>query len=490
MTARTGIAWLAWGLAATGCVAPGPPAEGSEDGSLSISAGSGSGNVDGDSMLGASSLLPADTASGEGPLDDSGSVTDPTWHEHVAPLVFEHCVGCHKSGGIAPYPMESYEQTRPLAPIMALQTEARLMPPWHAIETDECQPPAAFKHDARLTDDAIQLLRSWSDQGAPEGDPGLAMPLPPPPSLELASPTVTAEMPSAVVVEPDGGRLDFFHCLSFDPGNTEEVYVDGMQLVPGNDLIVHHTLIYVDNDASSASWPGGLSPDCGGGAGGGSGPLVGAWVPGSLPMETPAGVGIRLPAGARIILNMHYHALVTGAEIDDATSLSLRWQTSPPEYVAEFQLIGAPAFGNVETSPFSIPAGGVGHQEVVTSGISGSGGSDVRVFSTLNHMHKVGVDMKTSVIRAGGQEECLLQTPAWDFNWQRLYAYDVPIEQAFQVLGGDQVRVRCTYDNSLANPSVVEMLQEQGLSEPYEVSLGEGTFDEMCIVGLGVAVRQ
>jgi hypothetical protein len=278
--------------------------------------------------------------------------------------------------------------------------------------------------------------------------------------------------------------------LSFDPGNVQEVYVDGMQLVPGNDRVVHHGLVYVDTDASSASWPGGISPDCGAGAGSGSGPLVGAWVPGSMPMQTPEGVGIRLPAGARIVLNVHYHALVTGPEVDDATSLVLRWQPTPPAYVAEFQLIGAPAFGETLTSPFSIPAGATGHQEIVRAGVPDPGAADVRVFSALNHMHKVGVDMKTSVVRAGGQEECLLQTPAWDFDWQRLYAYDVPIEQAFQVQSGDEVRVRCTYDNSLGNPAVVEMLQELGLAEPQEVSLGEGTFDEMCIVGLGVAVRQ
>jgi hypothetical protein len=212
-------------------------------------------------------------------------------------------------------------------------------------------------------------------------------------------------------------------------------------------------------------------------------------VPGGLPMETPESVGIRLPAGARIILNMHYHALATGAEVDDATALALRWQATAPEYVSDFTLIGAPGLGQLTTSPFSIPAGATGHQEVVDYAVPNIGLADVRVFSILNHMHKVGVDMRASVIRAGGQEECLVQTPAWDFNWQRLYEYDVPIEQAFQVHSGDVVRVRCTYDNTLDNPAVVEALEEVGLDEPQNVGLGEATLDEMCIAGVGVAVR-
>jgi hypothetical protein len=104
-------------------------------------------------------------------------------------------------------------------------------------------------------------------------------------------------------------------------------------------------------------------------------------------------------------------------------------------------------------------------------------------------MHKVGVDMKTSIIR-DGEELCLVQTPNWDYGWQRLYEYDSPIDEVFQLLPGDVVRVRCTFDNSRGNPAVVEALSEVGLDEPQDVSVGEGTLDEMCLSGIGVAVRQ
>ena len=83
-----------------------------------------------------------------------------------------------------------------------------------------------------------------------------------------------------------------------------------------------------------------------------------------------------------------------------------------------------------------------------------------------------------------------MQTPRWDYGWQRLYEYDVPVEEVFQVMPGDVVRVRCTYDNSLENPAVVDALQELGLDAPQDVHVGEGTLDEMCLAGIGVAVRQ
>jgi hypothetical protein len=211
-------------------------------------------------------------------------------------------------------------------------------------------------------------------------------------------------------------------------------------------------------------------------------------VPRALPIETPASVGIRLPAGARIILNMHYHASVVGPETDDATAVALRWATTPPEYVSEFYLIGAPGAGNILQQPFQIPAGESAHQEVVEYTVPNTQGADVRIWSIANHMHKVGIDMKSSII-SGGNETCLVQTPGWDFEWQRLYAYDVPIEDTPQVQTGDVVRVRCTYDNTFDNAALAEAMAEVGQTELVDVALGEGTLDEMCLAGVGVAIK-
>ena len=135
-----------------------------------------------------------------------------------------------------------------------------------------------------------------------------------------------------------------------------------------------------------------------------------------------------------------------------------------------------------------IPAGASGHEEIAEYEVPPIGQADVRVWSVLNHMHRVGVDMRTSVIR-GNDETCLLQTPDWDFDWQRFYEYDVEIADSFRVQAGDIVRVHCTYDNTLDNPDVVSALAEVGLDEPQDVYVGEGTLDEMCLTGVGVAYR-
>jgi hypothetical protein len=108
-------------------------------------------------------------------------------------------------------------------------------------------------------------------------------------------------------------------------------------------------------------------------------------------------------------------------------------------------------------------------------------------------MHYVGTDMRIGVTRAAAgaepAEECLLDTPKWDFDWQRGYRYDVPIEQAPSVATGDVLNLRCTYDNSMQNPHVQNALVEQGLTAPRDVLLGEETLDEMCLGIFGFAQK-
>jgi hypothetical protein len=191
--------------------------------------------------------------------------------------------------------------------------------------------------------------------------------------------------------------------------------------------------------------------------------------------------------GARLVFNMHYHASVTEPQVDAGTGLALRWSTTEPEYIASFQLLGAPGAGTSTTGEFRIPAGEQDHQEILEFQLPEIAGVPLKVWSITNHMHKVGVDMKTSIIR-DGEEICMVQTPNWDFDWQRAYAYDAPLDQLFAAQGGDIVRVRCTYDNSLENPSVVKALSEVGLEEPQDVFLGETTLDEMCLAGVGIAL--
>ncbi|MFV8756729.1 hypothetical protein ACNOYE_39800 [Nannocystaceae bacterium ST9] len=421
--------------------------------------------------------------------DGDGDALRPNWHQDLAPVIHASCVGCHVEGGIAPFGLDTYAKAAPWAPMMDEVVSSGLMPPWGAIETDECQPSHDWRNDLRLPEETKQLFADWLAQGTPEGDPADAVPLPVPPSLELQNPTAVLQNPAPFEVV---GPQDSFVCVAIDPGVDQDVWITGVQMVPDNIAVVHHVLMYVDSMALSDDMidANGTFP-CEGFVSFDGSQQIGTWVPGAVPTEMPEGVGLPMPAGSRIILAYHYHP--NGAPAIDQSSVALRWTETAPEVNAVMGL-----FGNgqgLEPGPndpggvpvFMIPANVADHTETMSFSIPDIV-PPIDLFTVGTHMHYVGVDMRVWIER-DGQEICLIQTPRWDFNWQRNYDIDAPIGDMPKIQGGDVIKLRCTYDNTLDNPFLVKALAEQGLSEPKTVVLGESSLDEMCLLLFGVATN-
>ena len=68
----------------------------------------------------------------------------PTFSKDVAPILYKHCVSCHRPGEAAPMSLLTYEQARPYAKAIANAVAKRTMPPWHA------DAPAGTFHNERL----------------------------------------------------------------------------------------------------------------------------------------------------------------------------------------------------------------------------------------------------------------------------------------------------------------------------------------------------
>lgn len=429
-----------------------------------------------------------------------------TWHEHMAPLMAEKCGGCHTGGGIAPMALDSYATAKKWALQSAEAVAKNQMPPWGAQDTSECSPPHPWKDDLRLSVAEKGLFERWVRQGSPEGDPSRARSLPPAPELGLPNASRELVLPGATELS---GTSDRFLCFVLDPELTEEVWLNGVQVAAGNAEVVHHVLVYADPVAESvALLDGGSSYECFGGPGIPSPRLIGAWAPGAVPAVTPDGVAIPLEAGSRLVVQVHYHPTGKGRDVDEGTSVALRWTNERPEYVGSISLIGnfgaadaraagGDGFGllagpnDPATGPaFVIPPNVSDHVETQRFLIPGDGAPGLRyhIWAAGSHMHYVGRDMKSVVRRPNGDETCLVQTPDWNFQWQRSYTYDAPIAEVPQLDPGDVLEMRCTYDNTLANPFLRSALDEQGLDGPVEVRLGEETLDEMCLGVFGVAV--
>lgn len=182
------------------------------------------------------------------------------------------------------------------------------------------------------------------------------------------------------------GDSDQFRCFVLDPGFTEDTYVNGVHFAPGDPRVVHHLLLYVDQKGESATELGGEEGayDCFGGPETDSPFLVAAWAPGGVPTELPENAGFLIEAGAKLVLQVHYHPL--GDEpAQDVTETQLRVLDHTPEYQAFTALLGnfdepegeadglRPGENDPEEGPaFIIPAGAEGHTERMAYTIPGA----------------------------------------------------------------------------------------------------------------------
>ena len=441
---------------------------------------SGPGDADG------GSVVKPDATAG----DDAAPTAAVSYHEHVEGILQTRCQSCHRAGSTGPFALETYAQAKARGLSLVDATQARRMPPWGAAPTGDCAPARAFKDDLRMTEDEIATLASWVDQGMVEGDPSKAPPAPRFASDALTDATHTLTIASYRVAP---STRDDMRCFVLDPHLTEDTWFDASSVVAGNAKVVHHALVFLDpNGASRAK--GGASGNyaCFGGPGLSNTSLLSAWAPGVPPTRYPADVGFKVPKGALLVMQVHYHPSA-GVE-DDATSFLLRRRATAPTWSALVRLIGN--FGSAptlqpgpndptSTPTFLVPAGVKDHTETMEVTMPSSV-PELPLATMGTHMHWLGTNMTVTIDRGAARgvqsaQECLIATPHYDFNWQRAYAYDAPIDALPTVKGGDKLRLRCTYDNSMENAKLVRALQEQRLSSPVDVRLGEQTLEEMCL---------
>src|SRR5205809_6452875 len=97
-----------------------------------------------------------------------------TFSKDVAPIFQAKCQGCHQPNSIAPMSLITFQEARPWARSIKERVAARQMPPWHIDRSVGVQ---KFKNDMSLTDEQVDTIVRWVDDGAPQGDP---KDLPPP----------------------------------------------------------------------------------------------------------------------------------------------------------------------------------------------------------------------------------------------------------------------------------------------------------------------
>ena len=429
--------------------------------------------------------------SGSNKVDDStDALAQATWYQDVGPILLDKCGACHKDGGIGGFSMERYEDAVPWADAILDAIDTGRMPPWAARVTESCDPPVWFKDDPRPNDDDIALVRAWIENDTAEGEP-LTLEVPAGPGLTDVQTKVTLQAPFEV-----SGDRDIYQCFRVEVPHDQDVWITGLEVIAGNDLVVHHALVWNDPENQSlalvdedGNYPCSGEPEVW------PTDLIGGWTPGAPPIESPENTGTLFKAGASLVVNMHYHPTGNTTELDQ-TSFKLRWTTEKPAQYTTFYLVDIPFGAEVQPGPndtdgaeFLIPAGLEEHKETVVLDTYDYLPFDVPIFGVMPHMHYRGVDMQVFLEHDSDPEDtCLVHTPDYRFDFQQIYSYDGEISDMPVLKTGGRVRVECVYNNSESNPFMDEALAATGDTSPIDVRWGEETGDEMCMAIVGMVL--
>jgi hypothetical protein len=221
-----------------------------------------------------------------------------TYTEDVFPILNARCGACHMPGGVAPMSLLTYKDAFPWAESIRLELTAAHMPPAYA------DPGYGLVKDShRLSPREFDVLMTWATGGTPEGPskkfPVIAVRN----EWKLGKPDLVVPMSAPYTMDAD--TMESTREFVLMPGGAVDRWVKAVDLLPGTPAVVRSaTVLTRSNDQTN---------------------VLGLWLPGEAPSPTPAGTAFRWPAGAELVLRVHYMKTWTydGKVINDRSTVGL-----------------------------------------------------------------------------------------------------------------------------------------------------------------------
>jgi peroxiredoxin/mono/diheme cytochrome c family protein len=397
---------------------------------------------------------------------------DVTYTKHIAPLLQDHCVSCHRPGQVGPFALLDYEEVKGWGEMIKEVVAEGRMPPWLASPKF-----GRFSNDPRLSDEEKKRIFAWVDNGCPQGD---AADLPTPrkwvDGWTIGQPDQVVRMKEVYKVPAEG--VIPYKMFYLDPGWKEDKWIQAAEVLPADRGVVHHIIAAIippggpgegEGESASRSNAGGDSatstPDQTrrrrrlrsmpmGDEFGGS--KLTSYVPGRPPTVYPPGIAMLAPAGSKLMLQIHYTP--NGRETEDRSYIGVIF-ADPASVKKRAHVLGCTGYD------FAIPPHDPNYLVKAEMPIH----KDQLLLSMSPHMHLRGKSFRYEAVFPDGTSEILVDVPRYDFNWQLTYELAEP-----KLLpAGSKLLCTAYFDNSadnIANPDPT-----------ITVTWGPQTWDEMMI---------
>jgi hypothetical protein len=359
-----------------------------------------------------------------------------SYEKTIAPMLIDHCITCHRQGGIGPWQMSSYEIVRGFAPMIREVVRTERMPPWHADPHY-----GVFSNDRSLTAEDTKTLVHWIEAKAPRGkgsDP-LATYSKNWPNWALGEPDLIVEIPAFDV--PATGTIPYKRPVVKNPLG-RDVWLRAIEFAPTNRGVVHHILAGTTGPRGAGSLAALEATTS-----------LGVYVPGDVPHDLPQNTGVFIGKDADFVFQMHYTA--NGKAAREVTRVGLYFLKDAPQFPLRNTVLLDPSL--------KIPAGVKDHHATVSRVFD----RDILIYTLMSHSHMRGRSADFVATYPDGKREVLLSVPHYDFNWQTSYE----LAQPKLLPKGTRLVYNSNYDNSVQNKANPD--------PTIDVKWGEQTWEEM-----------
>ncbi|PYR03964.1 MAG: hypothetical protein DMF97_00555 [Acidobacteria bacterium] len=399
-----------------------------------------------------------------------------TFSRDVAPILQAKCQECHQPNSIAPMSLITYQEVRPWARSIKERVATRQMPPWHIDRSVGVQ---HFKNDMSLSDEQVDTIVRWVDEGAVQGDP---RDLPPPRPLVTDNEWKAVKdgfgPPDLVIKSSEytmpAQHQDVWYRPMSDIPLSEPRWARLVEIRPTNlkgRRIIHHSIAYLvlNNDPEAVNTGTANGPDR---FGGGDDlvnrrPQLMEWAIGKgYDLFRPETGKLMLP-GEKISWDQHIHAI--GEEITAGSEIGIWFYPKGQEPKKRSYLVG---FTGLRQRGFL---------DIPPNSVAATEGFTVLKENTLitnfqPHFHLRGKAMQVEAILPDGGTQILSYVGNFNFNWMTNYIY---ADDAAPLLPkGTVIHVSAWYDNTTANKNNPDPEQWVGY--------GDRTVDEMAHAWMNV----
>ena len=365
-----------------------------------------------------------------------------TYSADVASIIQENCTVCHNPDGIGPFELMTYEDARRYSRRIKEAVQNRIMPPYYYDSDIGIQD---LKEDWRLSQEEINTIVSWVDQGTPIGNRDEIPPLNLIDSNDwslsalFGPPTVTA--PSTPIDVPAAGN-DMWHrpivqIKGLPEG--EERCIKALQVKPRDraaKTVVHHANSTFQAMQEDGSFEG-------------TGDRATEYAMGKLGEIIPEGVCRVLPADAWVRWSIHLYPGGLGAtaasDVLEGNVVDLGIWLHPADY--EYKYKQDLALYGIREGELVMPP----HGTAMTQGFH-SFDHPVRIDSFQPHGH---LRLRSASLEIfypeTGRTEIVGMISNWSATWHQSHIFGD--DSAPLLPAGAVLILKQWYDNTAGNPN-------------------------------------